>query len=216
MIMKKVIIFDMGGVLVDLDVSRCKAAFKERLGYEKIDEIIDSSIQTGILGDMEIGKIDASDFRKAVLADSREGCRPEDVDYALQQILGEMEPYKAELLKMLSARYDLYMLSNNNPVCMPAVSEIFDRSGVPMSEIFRKCYISYQMRAMKPSVEFYRAVMDDIGVVSEEMLFIDDSMKNVEGALAAGLPAVCYVQGSDLRELLADALGDSQIREVQA
>ena len=46
------------------------------------------------------------------------------------------------------------------------------------------------------------------------MLFIDDSMKNVEGAIAAGLPAVHYVPGTDLASLLADTLNDDSLRVV--
>ena len=81
-----------------------------------------------------------------------------------------------------------------------------------MEEDFKKCYISYQMGALKPSAEFYKAVMEDIGGPAENMLFIDDSQKNVDGAIAAGLPAVYYEPGTDLAALLADALGDPSIK----
>ena len=67
------------------------------------------------------------------------------------------------------------------------------------------------MGALKPSAKFYKAVMEDIGCPSENMLFIDDSQKNVDGAIAAGLPAVYYEPGSDLAALLAEALGDPSL-----
>ena len=54
----KAIIFDMGGVLVDLDIEACKNAFKEDLEFYEIDEILDPGHQKGIIGDMESGKID--------------------------------------------------------------------------------------------------------------------------------------------------------------
>ncbi len=203
---RKALIFDMGGVLVDLDIEDCKRAFKEDLGYYRIDEIIDPCHQKGIYGDLEEGLISPEEFRNAVLAESRQGALPEDVDKAMWHILVGIEPYKADLLKRLSESYELYMLSNNNGICLPRSREIFADAGVPLDDIFRKCYFSFEMKALKPSEAFYKAVMEDIGLAKEDMLFIDDSQKNVDGALAAGLPAVFYRPGSDLGELLDKVL----------
>ena len=72
-----------------------------------------------------------------------------------------------------------------------------------MESDFKKCYISYQMHMLKPSAEFYKAVIDDIALPAEEMLFIDDSQKNVDASIDAGLPAIYYEPGTDLAELLA-------------
>ena len=203
---RKALIFDMGGVLVDLDIEDCKRAFKEDLGYYRIDEIIDPCHQKGIYGDLEEGLISPEEFRNAVLDESRQGALPEDVDKAMWHILVGIEPYKADLLKRLSESYELYMLSNNNGICLPRSREIFADAGVPLDDIFRKCYFSFEMKALKPSEAFYKAVMEDIGLAKEDMLLIDDSQKNVDGALAAGLPAVFYRPGSDLGELLDKVL----------
>lgn len=80
-----------------------------------------------------------------------------------------------------------------------------------MYEGFKKCYMSFEMKALKPSEKFYKAVVEDIALPAEQMLFIDDSQKNVEGAVAAGLPAVYYKPGTDLAAVLAEALCDSSI-----
>lgn len=203
---RKALIFDMGGVLVDLDIEDCKRAFKEYLGYYKIDEIIDPCHQKGIYGDLEEGKLTADEFRAIVLEESRPGSLAEDVDRAMWHILTGIEPYKIDLLRKLADRYDLYMLSNNNAVCLPRSRQLFADAGAPLEEIFRKCYFSFEMKALKPSEAFYKAVMEDIGIAPEDMLFIDDSMKNVEGAIQAGLPAVYYQPGTDLDALLTEVL----------
>ena len=112
----------------------------------------------------------------------------------------------AMLLKDLSEKYDLYMLSNNNPICLPYSSKMFDDAGAPLAATFRKCFFSYELKTLKPSAEFYLAVMKEIGLAPEEMLFIDDSQKNVDGDLAVGLPAVYYEPGSDLDALIEKVL----------
>jgi putative hydrolase of the HAD superfamily len=194
----KAIIFDMGGVLVDLDMDACRNAFKYDLGFEEIDTILDPCHQKGIIGDLEEGLVTAEEFRKYVLERSREGATEQDVDEAFAKILVGIEPSKIELLKKLSAEYDIYMLSNNNPVALPYSARMFEDAGFSLKKDFKKCFISYQMKMLKPSEAFYKAVMNEIGLPASEMIFIDDSQKNVDAAIAAGLPAVWYEPGTDL------------------
>ena len=210
--MKKAIIFDMGGVLVDLDIEGCKDSFRKNLEYHDIDRIIDPCHQKGIWGDLEEGLLEADEFRRIILADSCPGAGPQDVDEAMARILVGISPYKAELLKRMSAGYDLYMLSNNNSICLPYSSAMFTDAGIPLSDIFRKCFFSFEMKALKPSREFYKRVMEEIGGPAENMLFIDDSRTNVDGAVAAGLPSVYYEPGTDLSALLSDVLGDPSLK----
>lgn len=202
----KAIIFDMGGVIVDLDIEDCKRAFKEYLGYYRIDELIDPCHQKGIYGDLEEGKISGDEFRRIVLQDSDPGALAENVDKAMWHILTGISPYKVEMLKRLSESYHLYLLSNNNPVCLPRAKAIFEDAGIPLEKIFRKCFYSFEMKALKPSETFYKAVVREIGIPAEQMFFIDDSQKNVDGAIAAGLPAVYYEPGTDLEALINNVL----------
>ena len=208
----KAIIFDMGGVLVDLDIEACKSAFKRLLGYRRIDELIDPCHQKGIYGDLEGGILSAEDFRSEVLEESIPGSEPELVDKSMWHILSGIMPYKAELLNMLARNYDLYLLSNNNPICMPRSRKIFEEAGAPLDKLFRRCFLSHEMKALKPSESFYKAVIEQIGLPSEQMLFIDDSQRNVDASIAAGLPAVYYEPGTDLSALLAEALGDPEVK----
>jgi putative hydrolase of the HAD superfamily len=210
--MNKAIIFDMGGVLVDLDIEGCKDTFRRELDYQNIDKIIDPCHQKGIWGDLEEGVLSAEEFRKTVLAESRPGATDKDVDEAMSKILVGIAPYKADLLRKMKEGYDLYMLSNNNAICLPYSSAMFTEAGVPLATTFIRCFMSFEMKALKPSADFYKRVMAEIGRPSDELLFIDDSQVNVDAAIAAGLPSVYYKPGTDLSALLAEVLEDEALK----
>lgn len=211
--MIKAIIFDMGGVLVDLDIEDCKKVFKETLGYNDIDQIIDACHQKGIYGDLEEGTLSAEEFRSIVLAGSRPGSVPEMVDEAMSHILVGIQPYKVQMLKKLAQEYDLYMLSNNNAICLPYSRAMFADAGIPLEDIFKKCFFSFEMKALKPSAAFYKEVVEQIGLPAEEMFFIDDSQRNVDGSIAAGLPAVYYEPGTDLEALIYGVLNKEDVAD---
>ena len=212
--MIKAIIFDMGGVLVDLDIEDCKKVFKETLGYDDIDQIIDACHQKGIYGDLEEGTLSAEEFRSIVLAGSRPGSTPEMVDEAMSHILVGIQPYKVQMLKKLAQEYDLYMLSNNNAICLPYSRAMFAEAGIPLEDIFKKCFFSFEMKTLKPSAAFYKAVVERIGLPAEEMFFIDDSQRNVDGSVAAGLPAVYYEPGTDLEALISGVLNKEEVADA--
>jgi putative hydrolase of the HAD superfamily len=196
--MPKAIVFDLGGVLIDLDFDRCVRAFREVLGYERITELLDLSHQKGIYGDMEAGLITADEFRAEVLRESRPGCVPSDVDRAMAGLLTGMDPAKVPLLERLAERFPLYGLTNNNEISVQRMHDIYEENGLDWQRVFRKEFISCRMKLMKPSREIFDAAAADIGLPPEEILFIDDSQRNVDGALAAGWKAALYKQGTDL------------------
>ena len=196
--MPKAIVFDLGGVLIDLDFDRCVRAFREVLGYERITELLDLSHQKGFYGDMEAGLITADEFRAEVLRESRPGCVPADVDRAMAGLLTGMDPAKVPLLERLTERYPLYGLTNNNEISVQRMHDIYEENGLDWRRVFRKEFISCRMKLMKPSREIFDAAAAEIGLPPEEILFIDDSQRNVDGALAAGWKAALYKQGTDL------------------
>ncbi|MBQ6952613.1 MAG: HAD family phosphatase [Bacteroidales bacterium] len=202
--MVSAIVFDIGGVLVDLDVQACLRAFREDLGFERITELLDPSHQKGIYGEMEAGRLSADHFRELILAESRPGSTKADVDRAMGALLVGMPPVTARLVNELSTRYPLYLLSNNNPISMARTYELFREAGVDPQRTFKAQFISCDMQLMKPSQECYREVVRRIGLPAEEILFIDDNGTNVEAARVSGMQARYYAPGSDMSLLLAD------------
>lgn len=200
--MTKAIFFDIGGVLIDLDFEACLRAFREILGFERIGEILNPYKQRGIFGDMEGGRVSADEFRRAILAESREVAVPEDVDRCLEHFLTGMDPKKAPLLKDLSKRYPLFTLSNNNPISMGLSRKLFAENGLEWEEIFTDNFISCDMKLEKPGAEIYAEAIRRSGFEAKDILYIDDATANVETGIKAGLRSVLYVAGEDLAALI--------------
>ena len=202
--MIKAIVFDIGGVLIGLDLDRCIRTFKEVLGFDRITELLDPYHQKGIYGEMEAGALSADEFRAEVLKDSRPGCQPEDVDRCMFSLLTGMDPDTVQTVKRLAGRYPLYLLSNNNPIAMSRILEMFRENGLAPETTFRDQFISSEMKLLKPSREIYEESVRRTGLPAGEVLFIDDNETNVLAAREAGMQARLFVPGEKLSQLLAD------------
>lgn len=204
--MIRAIIFDIGGVLIDVDVEYDKQVYRDVLGYDKIDEILDACHQKGVYSDFEEGKISDDDFRQYILKDSKPGSRPEDVDRCMSELLRGMPAKKAELLTELSADYDIFFLSNNNGISMKYCHKIMEEAGLDVAKVIKKEFLSYQMKMLKPGLEIYRKVVEEVGRPAREILFIDDAESNVKAASQVGINAVHYKPGDDLRAIVNKVL----------
>jgi putative hydrolase of the HAD superfamily len=198
--MTKAIVFDIGGVLIGLDLDRGIRAFKEVLGYERISELLDKSHQKGIYGDFEGGLLTADEFRARILEESRPGCTPEDVDRCVRSILNDIVPETAAAVRSVYGRYPLYLLSNNNPIGMQNCLELMEKAG--MGGLYEDMFISSEMKMLKPSPEFFLEAVRRIGLPPGEILFIDDSLANVNAARALGIDARWLEPGMPLSQLL--------------
>ena len=101
-------------------------------------------------------------------------------------------------LERLARDYPLYCLSNNNEISVKRMHDIYEEVGLDWRRVFRKEFISSRMKMLKPAREIFDAAAAEIGLPPEEILFIDDSQRNVDGARAAGWQAALYRQGTDL------------------
>jgi FMN phosphatase YigB (HAD superfamily) len=117
-----------------------------------------------------------------------------------------MDPAKVPLLERLAEKYPVYALSNNNEISTARMHVIYEENGLDWQRVFRKEFLSCRMKLMKPGREIFDAVTAEIGCPPAEILFVDDSQKNVDGARAAGWQATLYVQGTDLGACIADYL----------
>lgn len=198
--MVKAIAFDMGGVLVGLDYSRALASFRTKAGFERIGEFLDPWKQKGFFSDLENGLISEEEFLEQCRPYCREGVTLDILQECLTDFLTGIDPRKAEIVRSLARKYPLYLLSNNNPLSMRGCEPFFEAAGIPFS-LFRDRFISSDMKMCKPHPDIFLEAVRRIGCAPSEIVFIDDSQANVDGALSVGIDARLYSSIEDFEAL---------------
>ena len=204
--MIKAIFFDMGGVLLPLHMDRCIEAYREIAGFKDIDKYLDPCHQHGFYLDIEAGTMDLESFFTECLKHCAPGTTRETVLRCQKAFFGTPRPEDVALVKELAGRYDIYMLSNNNPLSCACFTKMMEDAGLPFDKYFKKCFFSFQLHQLKPFPEIYRTTIDGIGLPPEEILFIDDAPANIAAAENAGIRTILYKQGMDIRKAFAEKL----------
>lgn len=202
--MIKNLVFDWGGVILTLDKEKCLKAFDTVAGVPNFGEYLTPYLQKGFFAAYENGDIGDNEFCDNVRAISTKAdVTDDDIVSALDAFLIEIPEYKANLIKELSKRYNIYVLSNNNPICWRISKRMFEEvAGVATEELFTHCYLSFELNRSKPGAEIFRKVIEESGMVPEESLFIDDAVANIEAAAKEGFRTLFY----DVNKNLADEL----------
>lgn len=202
------LIFDLGGVLVSLDRKRCLDNFSSLLGFDDFGDYLNAYAQKGFFAKFENGDIGSAQFRDEV----RNRCRVENVtdemiDSTLDTFLTQVAPYKVKLLLDLKEKYNLFLLSNVNPIAWKKCCELFlEAQGVDIEDVFEKLYLSFELNASKPGTAIYNKVIEDSGIVPAETLFIDDSAANIETGRQMGLNVLLYDVDTNLEDEVYKAL----------
>lgn len=197
----KNVIFDFGGVLVDLDKPRCLDAFA-RLGFHQAAEWVDAYSQQGVFGQLESGTVSPAEFCQEVRRLT--GCRADDeqIWQAWNLFLVGIPSWRIEALLALRKSYRIFLLSNTNePHWLHACTHYFPYQGMAVSDYFEKIFLSYELHQTKPGSEIFRTVLQQADILPEETLFIDDAEANCRTAAALGIHTYCPAPGEDWRRL---------------
>ena len=183
------IIFDLGGVLIDIDYQATENAFVD-LGFEDFGEKYSQLNQSDLFDKLEIGEISAQHFINKILPLCPEGTSPNKIVAAWDAMLGEFPKEKIELLHRVKSRLPMYMLSNTNEIHIPKVYEAWDKvSDEPMSAFFDKIYLSFEIGKRKPDVSTFEWVCETLEINPSTTLFIDDRIDQEDQGL---IPKVIY------------------------
>lgn len=194
--MIKAIILDMGGVIVELDKALCIRNFKQIAGMDDIETYLDIFHQKGFISDLEEGLTTEEEFYEEALRHCRPGATAADIEFCFQSLLTGLKPEMVANIRRLSLTCPLYVLSNNNPICVRRFNDLLAAEGI--ADCFKEFFYSYRLRLLKPGPEIFHEVISRIGFEPEEILFVDDAPRNIAGAQAVGLQAVLFHDGIEL------------------
>ena len=189
------IIFDFGGVLVNLDRKRCIDAFT-RIGAGAIAGYVDECRQEDHFHDLEVGDTGVGQFCDAV-RQACGGCNATDEDIcgAWDALLTGIPKRRLDKLAELKRDFRLVLLSNTNPIhWRKAEAEYFSAGGHAVSDYFEQVFLSYRMHLVKPDEEIFRQVLRETGFAPSDTLFIDDSAANRASAMRLGIAAVAELE----------------------
>ena len=186
----KNIIFDLGGVIIDIDYNLAATAFK-KLGIVDFDSFYSKAKQSSLFDEFEKGLISNAEFRTALRQYLPPAISDQQIDDAWNAMLIGIPSHRVDFLKEVAKHYRIFLLSNTNRIHIEAFSQYNDEKfGKGYFEsIFEYCYFSSDIAMRKPDAEIFEFVLSENGLRKEETIFIDDSIQHIQGALNTGLHA---------------------------
>lgn len=201
------IIFDLGGVILNLDYHLTIKAF-EKLGLENSSKLFSQKTQSGFFDDFEIGKISAKDFRTEIRKVLNKVVSDIEIDSAWNAMLLDFPTNRFNLLKQLSSTRRVFLLSNTNEIHMAwfknYVNSLFGEK--VFFDLFEVAYLSNEMGMRKPNIEIFEFVIIQNKLDPKTTLFIDDSKQHLVGAKNAGLQTHWLIPGEEITQLFSDFL----------
>ena len=197
----KNIVFDLGGVLIDLDF---KSAINglQKAGFANVKEQLQAFDREGIFQKFEVGEISADEFRAAIRENAIVTLTDTEINNLWNLMLLEIPREKLELILDLRSKYMVYLLSNTNSIHWDYVCKnAFNYRGFRMDDYFEETFLSYEMHLAKPDKAIFEKMLNDANLLPEETLFIDDLEANCKAAEEVGIHAHHYHIGDDLSKI---------------
>lgn len=181
------IIFDLGGVIMNLHPERTLEQFKQ-WGFET-GEISMKFFQHALNTRFDVGGISADGFREIVRKEMTQAISDQEFDKAWNAMLGEIPTRRMEAIQEISKHYNIYLLSNINDIHLITLNRyVAEKFQIKQfSDLFIKAYYSNLIHRRKPDIETFAFVLEDSQLKPEETLFIDDLEININGAKSLGI-----------------------------
>lgn len=183
----KNIIFDLGGVLVDIDPQKTARAFARLSDSDPVD-IMELHKSQNFFVDYEKGLIDDATFRDNIRRFLGKDIPDISIDKAWGAMLLDFPLSKITLLKKTREKYRTFLLSNTNNIHRLKFEKCFkDTARAGIHDYFENVHYSFKMHARKPDVDIFVRVLSENNLMSGETLLIDDSLPNIQTAASLGM-----------------------------
>lgn len=187
----KNIIFDLGGVLLNIDYQLTNKAFTD-LGVKNFTELYSQFHADTLFEDLETGRVSEEEFIARLRPHIPGKVTDRQIIAAWNAMLLDYPLARLQLLQQLRLHYNLYLLSNTNAIHLREVNAILERTrGIPsLAAFFDRSYYSHLIGLRKPENEAYQLILDENNLRPEETLFIDDTLPNIDAAQKLGIQVI--------------------------
>lgn len=203
--MIKDIVFDFGGVLVDLAPEEAIRRLIS-LGIHDAAELLDPYLQKGIFRLLEDGTLSTNAFEQRLEEIYYRHFRHEDLLWAIGGFIKEVPAYKLNYIDSLRSTARVSVLSNTNPYILEHIYSKEFFNGKAITDLVDKVYASCEMRLLKPSADIYLSMLHKGGMKASETLFLDDSQANVEAAKKVEINSLLVQNGEDWKKRIEEAI----------
>lgn len=199
----KNIIFDLGGIFLDIQYQLTKDAFVN-LGIKNFDDLFTQHHANDLFEDLEMGKISEIEFYDLFRKEADIDLSNEQIKTAWNALLGGFPLGRLKWLENIKQKYNIYLFSNTNQIHYDAFMKIYEKETGKnnFNQHFIKAYYSQNMGLRKPYPESFLYIINEQNLLPEETLFIDDTIKNIEGAKAVGLQTIHLVAPQTVLDLV--------------
>ena len=193
------IIFDLGNVILNLDMSRTMKAMSRIMGIDETDFFSLSPFDAIFYG-YERGTLSTSQFidelyAKAVIKVSRN-----DIIDAWNALLVDIPEARIQTLEALSKHYRLFLLSNTSELHVDYFEKIVPGNR-NLHDLFEKVYYSHIIGCRKPDERAFNIVLQENNLDASSTLFVDDREDNIEAAKKLGFKTLHITDGLDIKDL---------------
>ncbi|MFT3703289.1 MAG: HAD family phosphatase [Agriterribacter sp.] len=196
------IIFDLGGVILTLDMPRAEQKFTE-LGVKNYKELFRGGNVSSFFKDYEVGAIDNATFLDELRKLAGLPLTDEQLMDAWNSMLGIFPEERIALLHKLKSKYRLFLFSNTNAIHVDVFRRMYAESfeNNVFDDHFEKAYYSQVLGMRKPETASFKHIIDELQIDPSRTVFVDDSLANVEGAIAAGLKGLHIKPGTTILDV---------------
>ncbi len=199
----KNIIFDLGGVIINLDIKATISSFNA-LTTVSFEEIYTQAKQTTLFDLFDKGKIEEKEFFRELASKLNYKGEHEHLLNAWNAMLLDFPEERLDTLVEAKSNYNTFLLSNTNETHISVFeNNLYQEHGVKhFSDYFDGLYYSCRMGMRKPDEEIFEYVLTKNKLVPSETVFIDDSIQHVKGAGNLGINAFLLEKNMEINELL--------------
>ncbi|MDE6121586.1 MAG: HAD family phosphatase [Muribaculaceae bacterium] len=199
------LLFDLGGVIMDIERLNCVKAF-QALGLKNAESFFGDYAQTGIFMALEDGSASVEEFHAALRAALPDGISDYQIDNALNRFLTGIPVERLQALRNLRRRgFGIYLLSNTNPIMWNSrIASEFAKEGLRREDYFDGMVTSFEAKCAKPDSRIFEYTVEKLGIEPAETLFFDDSKANTDAAAALGFATAHVLPGTEFTDYLPE------------